>query len=205
MDRERLLNSLHKRIAAYYDGDASLVLAPEALNEADQLLGHLGTPEGTDLTVLRAVGLVHLARWYLLHEQAPDQAAASASLAVGCLTPVYLLAPDAVSEAVADEIRPRLSPPEAGQAGQAHDLGNALGLVAHATGHPTAFQDAIPALVEEAVEVGREATTLSERDDPQRPTRLSNVALARPVSAPSRRLQTAIPAPATGCRAWALR
>lgn len=29
----------------------------------------------------------------------------------------YLLAPDAVSEVVADEIRPRLSPPEAGKAG----------------------------------------------------------------------------------------
>jgi len=162
VDRERLLNSMHERVAAYDDGDAGPVLAPEALDEADRLLDHLGTPKGTDLTVLRAVGLVHLIRWYLLYEQAPDGAAASASLAVGCLTPVYLLAPDAVSEAVADEIRPRLSPPEAGKAGRAHDLGAALGLVAYATGHPTAFHDAIAALVEAAL-------VSAERADPRRP------------------------------------
>ena len=168
MDRERLLDSLHARISAFDDGDAGPVLAPEALIEADQLLEHLGTPEGTDLTVLRAVGLVHLVRWYLLYEQAPDEAAASASLAMGCLTPVYLLAPDAVSEGVAEEIRPHLSPPEAGKAGQAHDLGLALGLVAQATGHPSAFQDAIAALTEAAM-------VSAERTDPRRPSYLATL------------------------------
>lgn len=162
MDRERLLNSLHERIAAYDDGDVSPVLVPEALNEADQLLDHLGTPEGTDFTVLRAVGLVHLIRWSLLQEQAPDEAAASVSLAMLFLTPVYLVAPDAVPEAVAAEIRPNLSPPEAAKAGQAHDLGIALSLVAHATGHPTAFHDAITALIEAAL-------VSTERTDPRRP------------------------------------
>ena len=162
MDRERLLNSLHERIAAYDDGDAGPVLAPETLNEADQLLAHLGTPEGTDFTVLRAVGLVHLVRWSLLQEQAPDEAAASARPAMLFLTPVYLVAPDAVPEAVAEGIRPHLSPPEAGKAGQAHDLGIALGLVAHATGHPTAFHDAIAALFEAA-------QVSTERTDPRRP------------------------------------
>ena len=87
MDCERLLNSVHERIAAYDDGDTGPVLAPETLNEADQLLAHLGAPEGTDFTVLRAVGLVHLIRWSLLQEQAPDEAAASAPLAMLFLTP----------------------------------------------------------------------------------------------------------------------
>jgi len=56
VDRERLLNSLHEQIAAYDDGDAGLVLAPEALHEANQLLDHLGTPEGTDFIAME-VGL----------------------------------------------------------------------------------------------------------------------------------------------------
>ncbi|MGH3998436.1 MAG: hypothetical protein ACRDTJ_13340, partial [Pseudonocardiaceae bacterium] len=162
MDREQLLNSLHERIAAYDDGDASPVLAPAALNEADQLLDQLGTPEGTDFTMLRAVGLVHLIRWSVLQEQAPAEAAAAASLAVLFLTPVYLVAPDAVPDVVAAEIRPNLSPPEAGKAGQAHDIGVALGLVAHATGHPTAFHDAIAALSQAAL-------VSAERTDPRRP------------------------------------
>lgn len=162
MDRERLLNSLHERIAAYDDGDASLVLEPAALNEADQLLGELGTPEGTDFAVLRTVGLLHLVRWDLLREQTPDEAAASASLAMLFLTPVYLVGPDAVPELIAEEIRPHLSPPDAGRAGRAHDLGIALGAVAQATGHATAFHDAITVLIEAAY-------FSTERTDPRRP------------------------------------
>jgi len=166
VDREWLLNSLHERIAAYDDGDVGPVLAPEALNEADQLLDHLGTPEGTDFTVLRAVGLVHLVRSSLHPEQ--DEAVASPPLAMVFLTPVYLVAPDAVPDVIADEIRPNLSPPEAGRAGQAHDLGIALGLIAQATGHPAVFHDAIAALVEAAL-------VSAEQTDPRRPSYLATL------------------------------
>jgi hypothetical protein len=136
VDRERLLNSLHERIAASMTVTPAWCSRPKRSTRPTSCSATWAPPRAPTSPCCVQWAWVHLVRWSLLQEQAPDEAAASAPLAMLFLTPVYLIAPDAVPEAVAEETRLNLSPPEAGKAGQAHDLGIALGLVAHTTGHP---------------------------------------------------------------------
>ncbi|WP_020672133.1 CHAT domain-containing tetratricopeptide repeat protein [Amycolatopsis nigrescens] len=154
MDREQLVSSLQRRVSCYTDGDPAPVLEPEAHTETERLLTFLGTPDGVDFNVLHLAGLVYLLRAAALYERRSPDAAVTERLAFVLLTPVYLAHPDAVDEEVGKAIRPalNLSPPEAGHAGWAQDLGLALAAVAELTGDLAAFRDAIAMLTDAVTE-----------------------------------------------------
>ncbi len=153
--RDHLVDAVYRRVESFTAGETETVLAPEALTEADQLLGYAGTSDGPDLRVLHAAGLLHLSRWTVLGEQA----GASPRLAAILLRPVYLTDESSVSSEVAEALAAEQHPPEAGAAGRAYDLGVAVDAVAAVINDAT--------IAAKAVELLRDAVLASaDYDDP---------------------------------------
>ncbi|MGI9004436.1 MAG: CHAT domain-containing protein, partial [Pseudonocardia sp.] len=153
--RDHLVDSVYRRVESFTAGETEAVLAPEALAEADQLLGYAGTSDGPDLQVLHAAGMLHLSRWTVLGEEA----GASPRLAATLLRPVYLSDESSVSSEIAEALAAERHPPEAGAAGRAYDLGVAVDAVAAVTNDAT--------IAAKAVELLRDAVLASaDYDDP---------------------------------------
>lgn len=153
--RDHLVDSVYRRVESFTAGETEAVLAPEALTEADQLLGYAGTSDGPDLQVLHAAGMLHLSRWTVLGEEA----GASPRLAATLLRPVYLSDESSVSSEIAEALAAEQHPPEAGAAGRAYDLGVAVDAVAAVTNDAT--------IAAKAVELLRDAVLASaDYDDP---------------------------------------
>lgn len=161
--RDELLQAVRGRVEAADRGDPDPALAAEARTEAEQLLEHLGTPDGADAEVLHAVGLLHWVRWTLLYERAPVEAAVSAQLAVVFLTPVCLIDPTCVPPALAEDLEPQRAP---GEAGNCYDLGCALTNVAFVTGELSTHTQAIELLA-------TAARDLTDTSDVRRPDYLA--------------------------------
>jgi hypothetical protein len=95
--REQLLTAVRGRVdAAVSSGDATTLLAEEAADEADRLLGLLARADDLDIEVAYVAGIFHLLRADGRGEQGQDDQNTAAIL----LAPIYLTHPDLLPEPV---------------------------------------------------------------------------------------------------------